>query len=216
MMEKFTLVIGNKNYSSWSLRPWLVLKYFKIPFEEVQVVLAQPGTKEKILQHSPAGKVPILKHGKTVIWESLAICEHLAELFSNRNLWPADKNARATARSIANEMHAGFIHLRKTCPVNIKARKPLEKISPEVQRDITRIKGIWEDCRKQYKQKGDFLFGAFSIADAMYAPIHFRFQTYGIPLEGEAKKYSESVLNLPEVKEWEAVAVKELHVIEHH
>ena len=215
-MDKIILVIGNKNYSSWSLRPWLVLKYFKIPFEELQVLLGQPNSKEKILQHSPAGKVPILKQGKVTIWESLAICEYLAEAFANRNLWPADKNARACARSVANEMHAGFIHLRKACPVNIKARKPLEKILPDVERDVARIKAIWEDCRKQYKTKGNFLFGAFSIADAMYAPIHFRFQIYGISLDGEAKKYSETMLALPEMKEWADAALQEPYTIENH
>ena len=215
-MDKITLIIGNKNYSSWSLRPWLVLKYFKIPFEELQILLGRPNSKEKILQHSPAGKVPILKQGKVTIWESLAICEYLAELFSNRNLWPADRNARALARSVANEMHAGFIHLRKACPVNIKARKPLEKISPDIERDVARMKTIWEDCLKQYKTKGNFLFGAFSIADAMYAPIHFRFQTYGISLDGEAKKYSETMLALPEMKEWADAALQEPHTIENH
>ena len=215
-MEKFTLVIGNKNYSSWSLRPWVLMKYFRIPFSEIQVILGRPDSKSKILQYSPSGKVPVLLHEKVTVFESIAICEYLAENFPQRNLWPAHREARATARSVAAEMHAGFIHLRKACPMNIKARKPLEKRTPDIEKDIERIKMIWQECRGQHKKQGEFLFGAFSIADCMFAPVHFRFQTYGIALDGLAQEYHKTMLNLSVIQEWVEAAIKEPYVIERH
>ena len=213
-MDKLTLVIGNKNYSSWSMRPWIVMKYFQIPFEEIFIPLRQPGSKEKILEHSPAGKVPVLKHQNLAIWETIAICEYLAEIFPAKNLWPKDQKARAVARAVVAEMHAGFMDLRKNCPMNVKASKPMKEFSPEVSRDIERITALWEDCRKRFGSRGDFLFGEFSIADGFYAPVVWRFNTYGAKLSGTAKKYFETMMSLPVMKEWKDLAVKEKYVIE--
>jgi glutathione S-transferase len=215
MMDKMTLVIGNKNYSSWSLRPWAVLKHFKIPFDEILIPLRLADSKEKILKFSPAGKVPILIHGKTTVWESLAICEYLAFLFPEKNLWPKDPMKRAAGLSISSEMHAGFINLRKTCPMNVRARKSIA-VTPEVDADIKRIQEIWTDCRTKYKKDGDFLLGAFSIADAMYAPVVYRFQSYGIKTEGAVKEYCQNILKLPVYQEWDQAALVEPYVIENH
>ena len=222
-MEKFTLVIGNKNYSSWSLRPWLVLKHFDIPFEEIIIPLRQPDSKEKILKHSPSGKVPVLKHGNLVIWESLAICEYLADLFPKKNLWPKDSYQRAIARAISSEMHAGFMNLRKSCPMDVRAQKLGITLTDEVKRDIQRIVEIWENCRRHVDlAKGDFLFGEFSIADCMFAPVVFRFNTYGVEFsatfDGEfpcvyAKEYFQKMLSLPVMQEWKEAVIKEPYVI---
>ncbi len=215
-MDKFTLVIGNKNYSSWSLRPWLLMKQAKIPFEEVIIPLFTPGYKEKILQYSPAGKVPLLKHGKITIWESVAICDYLNDIFPKKNLLPKDKKKRALARSICAEMHAGFLAFRKNCPMNVKAKKEPKDNPPELYKDVARIKAIWEECRRLSKKDGEFLFGNFTMADAMYAPIVFRFNTYGITIDGEAKKYADFMFNLPALQEWYQAALKESWVIEAH
>ncbi len=215
-MDKFTLVIGNKNYSSWSLRPWLMLRHFQISFKEILIPLAQPDSKQKILSYSPAGKVPILIHNELVVWESIAIGEYLADLFPGKNLWPAHKQARAVARAISAEMHAGFLNLRKACPMNIKQDKPLEQMTPEIEKDVRRITNLWEDCRKRFGKNRKFLFGDFSIADAMFGPIIWRFNSYGIKTTGGAKDYFEAMLNLPAMKEWKEAALKETWVIEHH
>ncbi|OGX27687.1 MAG: glutathione S-transferase [Omnitrophica WOR_2 bacterium RIFCSPHIGHO2_01_FULL_48_9] len=212
-MEKLTLVIGNKNYSSWSMRPWVLLKHFKIPFDEIFIPLGKPESKQNILKHSPAGKVPILKHGKLVVWESLAIAEYAAEIFPEKNLWPEDKEARAVARAVSSEMHAGFMSLRKTCPMNVRANKPLAELTPEVKADVARLSALWEDCRKRFGQGGDFLFGTFSIADAMYAPVIWRIKTYALPISGAAQKYCAAMLDLPAMKEWQKAAVEEPQAI---
>ncbi len=214
-MEDLTLIIGNKNYSSWSLRPWLVLKHFEIPFKEIVIPLFQPGSKEKILEISPSGKVPSLKHKNLVIWESIAVCEYLAEFFPKKNLWPSDKEARALARAVSAEMHAGFIDLRKACPMNVKATKPQEPTEP-VKQNIARIIKIWEDSRRMFKKNGDFLFGEFSIADAMYAPVIWRFNTYGVKLTGIANEYFNTMLKLPAMVNWRQAALKEPWEINHH
>lgn len=215
-MGKFILVIGNKNYSSWSLRPWVVMKHFKIPFDEIVVPLFKPGSKEELLKHSSAGKVPILKHGSFTVWESIAICEYLADIFVEKNLWPKDPKKRAIARAVSAEMHAGFIDLRKNCPMNIKALRDPKERTPEMERDVKRILSMWTELREQNKKDGEFLFGDFSIADAMYAPVVFRFQSYGIETSGNAKKYCESMLNLPAIKEWVDAALKEIWEIQNH
>ena len=212
---EFTLVIGNKNYSSWSLRPWLVLRHFGIPFEEILIPLRQPQSKEEILKHSPSGKVPVLKHKNLVVWETLAIGEYLADLFPEKQLWPKDSRARAIARAVSSEMHAGFMDLRKTFPMDVRAHKPDAPRSPEVLKDIRRITQIWEECRQRFGQSGEFLFGKFCIADTMFAPVVFRLNTYGVDLSGEAKKYSTAMLNLPAMQEWRDAAVQEPHVINH-
>lgn len=213
-MSEFTLVIGNKNYSSWSLRPWLVLTHFGIPFDEILIPLRQPQSKEEILKHSPSGKVPVLKHKNLVIWESLAIGEYLADLFPKKQLWPKDPQAWAIARAISCEMHAGFMDLRKNCPMDVRS---LKSIAPNegVTRDINRITFIWKECRTNFGKKGEFLFGEFCIADAMFAPVVFRFNTYGVDLSGEAKKYFTAMLNLPAMQKWKDAAVKEPYVINH-
>ena len=213
-MSRLILVIGNKNYSSWSMRPWVLLTHFKIPFREILIPLFEPGSKEKVLAYSPSGKVPVLKDGKVTVWESLAICEYIAEKFSKKNIWPRDRAARAAARAVSSEMHAGFIHLRKLCPMNVRARKPLSEVPPDVQKDAARIQSLWEDCRKRFGTGGDFLFGKFSAADAMYAPVIWRFKTYGIKCAGKAHEYMSAMLELPAMKEWERAAVAEPYVIE--
>mgnify|MGYP001581359732 FL=1 len=197
------------------MRPWVLLTHFKIPFREILIPLFAPGSKEKILAHSSAGKVPVLKDGKVTVWESLAICEYLAEKFPKKDLWPQDRAARAAARAVSSEMHAGFGNLRKACPMNVIANRPLAEIPPDVKKDVARIQSLWEDCRKRFGKGGDFLFGKFSIADAMYAPVVWRFKTHGIACSGAAQKYFESMLQLPAMKEWEKAAIAEPYVIEH-
>jgi glutathione S-transferase len=208
------LIFGNKNYSSWSLRPWLVLKHFQIPFAETLVPLYTGSYKEKLLSISGAGKVPMLRHGKLIVTESLAIMEYLAELFPEKGLWPTDQAKRATARSISNEMHAGFTKLRTHMPMNIRARFPGKGRTPEVDLEIARVDQIWSDCRAAQNGDGDFLFGKFSIADAMYAPVVMRFHTYGVSLSPASNAYAEAVRGLPAMQGWIQAAEVEPYVIE--
>ena len=208
-----TLIIGNKNYSSWSLRPWLILKIFEIPFEEVQISLYQPGTKNKILMYSPSAKVPVLKHHDVTCWDSLAICEYLADHCPNLNLWPQDNARKALARSISNEMHSGFFEIRNTLPMNCRLKSKFDKISQEMHEEITRICDIWIDCRNKYRRYGDFLFGEFSIADAMYAPVVLRFTSYGIEVGDIEREYMKTILELEAIKEWIAAAAEEKEVV---
>ena len=207
-----TLVIGNKNLSSWSLRPWIVLTHFKIPFREIKIFLRQPDSKKNILKYSPSGKVPLLIHGKLKVWDSIAICEYLADLFPQKNLWPRDKKARAVARSISAEMHSEFQALRSNCSMNVTLRKPHHPQTPASSLDIERIVSLWTNCRKIFGKKGSFLFGDFSIADAMYAPVIFRFSSYGVSLSGAARIYFETMLELPAMKAWARDAAKEVHL----
>lgn len=208
-MAEFTLVIGNKNYSSWSLRPWLAMRMAGIDFAEIIIPLRQPETKAAILAHSAAGQVPILKHGERTIWESIAIFEYLAELVPAAKLWPDDAGARAHARSVVAEMHAGFRELRMNMPMNIRASKPGQGMTPEVAKDIARIIRIWADCRSAYASAGPFLFGRFSNADAMWAPVVTRFATYGVALPAVAADYSRTILDLPPMQDWAAAARSE-------
>jgi glutathione S-transferase len=212
-MEPLTLVIGNKNYSSWSLRPWLLLKYFDIPFKEVLIPLYEVDSKNKILQFSVSGKVPLLVHGKVKVWESLAIGEYLAEAFADKKMWPASAEDRAWARSVSNEMHAGFSQVRTNMPMNIRGSFPGKGRTPEVDQEIERIQDIWNGCRQAFKGKGNFLFGHFTVADAMFAPVVTRFKTYGVKLFGAAEEYARNVLNLPALKEWSRAAQDEPYVI---
>ncbi|KAB2319672.1 glutathione S-transferase family protein [Betaproteobacteria bacterium SCN1] len=204
-----TLAIGNKNYSSWSLRPWLVLRQAGIPFEEVRIPLYCPESDAALAKWSPSGKVPALHDGTATMWDSLAICETLAERFPEKRLWPADAAARATARAVSAEMHAGFAALRTHMSMNIRARRPGQGRTPECLADIGRIVAIWTTCRTRYGADGAFLFGDFSIADAMYAPVVLRFQTYGVALNGAAKSYAETILALPALQAWVADAIAE-------
>lgn len=212
-MSNLTLLIGNKNYSSWSLRPWLVLKYFNIPFEEIFIPLYEGDFKERILKHSPAGKVPALINGDIVVGESLAIGEYLADLFPQENLWPQDVQTRALARAVSHEMHAGFADLRNHMPMNVRTKIPGFGRTLEVEKDIQRIREIWKTCRARFKAQGNFLFGAFSIADAMYAPVVYRFNSYDVALSGPEKEYFETMLNLPAMTEWAQAAIVEPYQI---
>jgi glutathione S-transferase len=211
-----TLVIGNKNYSSWSLRPWLVLKQAGIPFTEVHIPLYVGDWRERVLKHSPSGKVPALEHGAVKVWDSLAICEYLAEQFPEKQLWPADIAARAEARSVSAEMHSGFRALRQYMFMNIRRRMPTRGRTPETTTDIGRITAMWNDCRRRYAAGGPFLFGRFSIADAMYAPVALRFQTYAVEPGGAAQEYLRTLLALPSLREWIAAAHAEKESIPHY
>ncbi|MCA1992801.1 MAG: glutathione S-transferase family protein, partial [Coleofasciculus sp. S288] len=173
-MTQLTLVIGNKNYSSWSLRPWLAIKQAGLNFTEVRIPLDMPTTHEEIRRYSPSGRVPVLLDGKLTVWESLAICEYVAERFAP-TLWPEDAAVRAVARSVSAEMHAGFVKLRENMPMDCRARYPGLGMNPGVQADIDRITTIWRECRNNFGTGGDFLFGQFAIADAMFAPVVSRF-----------------------------------------
>lgn len=213
-MGKLTLVIGNKNYSSWSLRAWLTMKQVGLKFNEILVPILTPTSPEQIRRYSPSGQVPVLIDGNFKVWESLAICEYVADRFSP-NLWPKDLNARAIARAVSTEMHAGFINLRQYLPMDCRSRYPGEEITPNVQADIDRIKTIWRECRKEYGKSGDFLFGKFSIADAMFAPVTTRFITYGIDLDPVAEAYVEAIWGLPAMQEWLADAANESESLTH-
>lgn len=208
-----TLVIGNKNYSSWSLRPWLFMKKNGVPFEEIRIPLYQPESAEKLRLYSPSGLVPLLLDGDLKVWDSLAICEYVSEKFLDGRGWPADQEARATARSVGAEMHAGFQAVRANLPMNLKAAFPWKHINDEVDGGIRRIVEIWTQCRKQYGAIGPWLFGEFSIADAMYAPMAWRFKSYGVPLESEAKDYLHTLLAMEEMQAWHADALMETEIL---
>jgi len=205
-MADFTLVIGNKNYSSWSLRGWLMARIAGIEFEELVIPLDLPETQPEIRKHSPSGRLPVLLHRGLAVWESLAIGEYLNDLKPEAGLWPAATAARAHARSISCEILAGFAELRANMPMNIRASYPGRGLTSAVRADIERITGLWRDCRKRFagtmpKDNG-FLFGTFSAADAMYAPVVTRLRTYGVPLESDADAYCTAILNHPAMKEW--------------
>lgn len=212
-MSDLSLVIGNKNYSSWSLRPWLALKATGQPFNEVMIVLRRPETKAEILLHSVAGKLPVLKAGDLTIWESLAICEYIAETWPQAGLLPEDARARAVARSVMSEMHAGFVALRRELPMDIAKLSPLAQngVTPseEAKLDIARVQQIWQDCRGRFGKKGDFLFGGFTLADAMYAPVATRFRSYGVALDPVSEAYVNAIYAMPAMQEWCAAAAKE-------
>jgi glutathione S-transferase len=206
------LVIGNKNLSSWSLRPWLLLRQAGVPFRERVLLFETPGWRESIGAFSPSGRVPTLRHGELAIWDSLAICEYVAELFPDARLWPADRSARALARAISAEMHSGFGSLRTDLSMDIVARVPRRTRSHETARDIARVLAIWSECRARVAPAdGPFLFGRFGVADAMFAPVATRFRTYDVPIADEAARaYSEALLALPAMREWEAAAHAEV------
>ncbi|MCC6272583.1 MAG: glutathione S-transferase family protein [Deltaproteobacteria bacterium] len=209
MSEKLTLVIGNKNYSSWSLRPWLLMRQMGIPFEEILIPLYRPETKERILRYSPSGKVPVLREGDRVVWESLSIAEYLAEMFPRMNLWPEDPVARALARSVSHEMHAGFHALRSELPMNIRRPPSPAAMSEAARADALRVQAIWRECRAGYGAGGPFLFGRFSIADAMYAPVVFRFYNYAVERDEIARSYQETLFSLSTLQEWVEAAKSE-------
>jgi len=205
-MADFTVVIGNKNYSSWSLRGWLMARIACIEFEEIIVPLDLPETQPTIRKHSPSGRVPVLLHRGLAVWESLAIAEYLNDLKPEAGLWPASPAARAHARSISAEMHAGFAELRNNMPMNVRASYPGKGMTPQVRADIERITGLWRDCRKRFagaaaKDEG-FLFGGISAADAMYAPVATRLRTYGVQLDSDTEAYCTAILGYSPMKAW--------------
>ena len=204
-----TLVIANKLYSSWSLRPWLLLKQAGIAFDEVLVALRQPDTRERILSHSPGGRVPVLIDGDITVWESLAIVEYAAERWPQADIWPHDRPARALARSISAEMHAGFSALRNACPMNLGKTFAAKDRGATVAADVGRIEAMWRDARARFGQTGPFLFGAFSGADAMYAPVVTRLDTYSIPVSLDTRAYMDTILGLPAYKAWLEAALRE-------
>ncbi|GLR11824.1 glutathione S-transferase [Chitinimonas prasina] len=208
------LVIGNKAYSSWSLRPWLLLKQAGIPFEEIVIPLQQAGSHEAILRYAPTGKVPCLLEGPIHVWESLAICEYLAERFAEQPFWPSNPAQRAEARSLAAEMHAGFAALRQHYPMNVRRQVPPSARPPEVERDITRFAALIESLRSRHAAAGPFLMGEFGILDAMYAPVATRCHTYSIALPARAQAWVDHILALPAMREWYAAAAAEPWVIE--
>lgn len=211
MADPMTLVIGSKNYSSWSLRPWLILAANALPFTEVMVPLGTEETTSRIQQHSPTGRVPVLKVGDQVIWDSLAIAEFLAERFPEKQIWPQDTKQRALARSICAEMHSGFMPLRERLPMNIRRRYTNFVIGNDVQPSIERIAAIWRECRNRYGRPsgGDFLFGQFGAADAFYAPVVTRFATYGVRLDPVGEEYMQSIQQLPAMQTWRRDAEQE-------
>jgi glutathione S-transferase len=208
-----TLVVGNKNYSSWSMRPWVAMKAAGIPFEEKLIPLYQDGSKAQILAVSPAGKVPILIDGDIRVWESLAIIDHLAERFPDAGLWPKDPAARAHARAISAEMHSGFAALRNECSMNLRRPAKAHAISPDAQANVARIDALWTDCRSRFGAGGPFLFGAFCAADAMYAPVVARFAIYRLAASAASQAYMAAVMAHPAYAEWKAAGVKEPWVV---
>ncbi|HEY6893938.1 MAG TPA: glutathione S-transferase family protein [Rhodanobacteraceae bacterium] len=206
---KPTLVIGNKNYSSWSLRPWLLMRHHGVEFDEVRLPLDTPEFARGIARWSPSGRVPVMHCGDLVVWDSLAICEYVNETWLDGRGWPADAEARAVARAVSAEMHSGFQALRNALPLNCRRRAAATSISAEVRADIDRIARIWRECRARYAAGGPYLFGRFSIADAMYAPVVLRFRSYVVPLGEVERRYSDTMLALPALGEWLAAAEAE-------
>jgi len=213
-MSKLTLVVGNKNYSSWSLRPWIFLRHHKVDFEEKWVSLFVDTTAGELAEYDSNYKVPILKDGELVIWDSLSILEYVSEAYLENKGWPEDRKARSLARSISSEMHSSFINVRNELPMNCKKKFENVKLSQGAKREIERIKALWRKCRSEYGSDGEWLFGAYSIADAMFAPIALRFTGYSIPLAGIEENYVESVLKHPGIVEWVEAGKQEAEIID--
>lgn len=206
------LLIGNRNYSTWSLRPWLVLRHFELPFEDEVLMLSGEGWRETLAARSPTAKVPVLIDGDLVIPETLAIIEYLADTFPEKPIWPADRRDRALARSAASEMHAGFTALRSNAPMNLRASHPGKVDLDVVRKDLHRIEQLWGDFLS--RSGGPFLFGSFSAADAMFAPVATRIRTYGLPTSDMAAGYIEAIYSLPAFQDWLAMALREPWVVD--
>jgi len=204
-----TLVIGSKKWSSWSLRPWIALKQAAIPFKEILIHLRQPDTRARILEYCPAGKVPILIDGKEHVWDSLAILDYIALRFPEAKLWPTELSAFALAKSISAEIHGGFTAIRRELSMDIGAERPTPDLSDEVQAELERLQAIWCDARTRFGSAGPFLFGRFTNADAMYAPVATRLRTYQVKVDPVSLAYMNTMLALPAMKEWYREAVKE-------
>ena len=196
------LIIANKAYSSWSLRPWILLAHFKIPFEEVVIAMDQPQTRATMLKYAPTGKCPSLRDGAVTIWESLAIIEYVAEKYPAKPIWPRAKAARAHARSLASEMHAGFQALRQNCPTQFRRQPRRIELSAETLADVARIEAAWLSAREGFGGRGKFLYGAFSAADAMFAPVVNRLHIYDIPVKRPTRAYMEAMMALPAWQAW--------------
>ena len=210
-----TLAIGNKAYSSWSLRPWILLAEFGIPFAEDFIPLDTPEFASRVAAYGAGKTVPILKDGDIVVWESLAIIDYVAERFPDRAIWPRDPAARAYARAIASEMHSGFMALRRACPMNVRKQFAAKDRGPGVQQDVARIEYLWGEARRRFGAEGPFLFGAFSAADAMYAPVVTRLQTYSIPVNATTRAYMDAVLNTNAFQIWHQAAMAEPFIVDH-
>jgi glutathione S-transferase len=213
-MTRPTLIIGNKNYSSWSLRPYMMLAMAGIPFDEQMIHFGEPAFSRAVKKHSKAGLVPVLLHNDLVINDTLAIIEYAAETWPAKGIWPKSISARALARSVSAEMHAGFRALRSACPMNLRrpVKLPPGGISEAVAKDVARIEQIWVDCRKDYGRDGPFLFGKFSAADAMFTPVVARFETFAIPVRPESQEYMDAVLNTQAFLAWKKDSAKETWV----
>lgn len=209
----FRLVVANKLYSSWSMRPWLVMRALDIPFVDQVIPLKRPETRDAILKVSPSGKLPALVTEGQVIWDSLAIIEYLAEKFPDKGVWPKEAKARAHARAISNEMHGGFLPLRQALPMNLGKRFKTPRLSEDAEDNVARIEEIWRDASAKYGQRGKFLFGNFSAADAMYAPVVTRLDTYQIPVTPAARTYMDTVLAHPAYLAWKKAALAEAWTI---
>lgn len=212
-MPKCVLIVGNKNYSSWSLRAWLALKRTGIDFEEVLVPLMRPETGQAIRAHSPSGKVPLLEYRDDTVWDSLAIAEYLAEHFPAAGLWPAEPSARAVARSVTAEMHAGFMALRRGLPMNLRAHYPDHEIAADIAAEVARVQEIWQTCRSHFGADGPFLFGRFTAADAFYAPVVGRFRTYDVKLDAVCQTYADAVWHSPDMTQWVTAAIAEPYTV---
>jgi glutathione S-transferase len=215
-LQMLKLVIGNKNYSSWSMRPWLAMRASDIAFEEVFIRLYtdDKADKDRILSFSPAGKVPALIDGDVTVWDSLSIIEYLAEKFPQSRLWPEHRARRAHARSVSAEMHSGFMALRNECGMNLHRPVGAVELSDDARANVARIQEIWADCHRRYGKEGPFLFGAFSGADAMFAPVAHRFRTYAIEITDDARHYFDAMMSLPAFQEWTRAGLAETLVIE--
>ena len=204
------LVIANKLYSSWSMRPWLVMRAFGIPFTETVIPLRQPDTRERILKYSPTGKLPVLIDGDAVVWESLAIISYLADRFPDKPMWPRGNAALAHAKAISMEMHAGFQTLRQACPMNLGKRFATPPVTEDLKANIDRLEEMWRGARKRFSSgAGPFLFGAFTAADAMFAPVATRLDSYSLPVSDDTRAYMNAVLRLPAFLEWRTAAFAE-------
>jgi glutathione S-transferase len=199
-MSDFTLVIGNKNYSSWSLRPWILMRHLQLPFEEVTIPLDQPESAERIRQYSRAGRVPVLRHGELLLWESIAIAEYLCELTAAG--LPRERSTRALVRAVSAEMHAGFAELRAQWPMNARATGRRTPMTALLRADLERIDALWSDCRARFGAEGAWLFGEYSMADAMFAPVALRCRTYGASLSPAADGYLQTLLQDAPLREW--------------
>ncbi|MBV8848854.1 MAG: glutathione S-transferase family protein [Methylobacteriaceae bacterium] len=210
------LVLANKGHSSWSMRPWMVLKHFEIPFEEIVIPMNRPETRAEMLKHAPTGKCPSLRDGSINVWDSLAIIEYLAETYPTFPIWPRGTEARTHARSLSAEMHSGFNALRSECPMNIRRPRRAIKVSDQALADVKRIDEAFGEARKRFGGAGTFLFGEFSAADAMFAPVVNRFDTYDLPVSDATRAYMAAMKALPAWRQWERDAHAEPWRIEHY